>query len=367
MQYLWNSAQLNGKFGRLVWTGLVLLCLLLFGVRVTAAQTESAQLRVGHYVFDAPAVNLYVNGEIVTGTDGTPMLYGSMTLPPQYVDLAAGTSTFAVTAEGEPLTAALVGEQEFTLEAGHRYMLAVLGNTALADLHVTLIDETTALAEHDINLSAVTIFINNLAGVPALDFVFGGETVIDNLAYGDYVIMQDPPEGMGSLITAHGDPEGVILEVPDAVGSPAHFFAVFVFSGTFSGAVWDGYTALYTGQFEGELSILDGGPIAVGEALPLELTDIGQRVQFTLTLDESAVVDIVQSGAAWSDAFARIYDATGNILYEIDELSMDDNAEGNYDAGWNGLELDAGTYVIEAATFIDIGTGEFTLSVSAAG
>ncbi len=106
--------------------------------------------------------------------------------------------------------------------------------------------------------------------------------------------------------------------------------------------------------------------IAVGEALPLEITEMGQRVQFTLTLDAPAVLDIVQSGAAWLDAFARIYDAAGNILYEADELSLEDNADGVYDAGWNGLEFAAGTYIIEAATFVDIGTGEFTLSVTEA-
>lgn len=366
MQYQWNSARFTGKFRGFARLGLLMLCLLMFGVTITSAQTDGAQLRVGHFVFDAPAVNLYINGEIAAGDDGTPVVYGSMTLPPKYVDLAADTYTFAVTAEDEPLGSALVGEQEFTLEAGHRYMLVVLGNVSLNDLHFALIDETAALAENDITQSAVTLFINNLAGVPAIDWQFGGEPFLINFTYGDYAILQDPTEGMGSLITAHGDPESVILEAPEAVGSPAHFFAVFVFSGIFSGAQWDGYTVLYSGQYEGELTIVDGGPIAVGETLPLEITAMGQRVQFTLTLDEPAVLDIVQSGAAWLDAYARIYDAAGNILYETDELTMDDNTDGIYDAGWNGLELDAGTYIIEAATFVDIGTGAFAVTVDLA-
>jgi hypothetical protein len=241
-----------------------------------------------------------------------------------------------------------------------------MGNVSLNDLHFTLIDETAGLAGNDITQSAVSLFVNNLAGVPAIDWQFGGEPFLTNVAYGDYGIYQDPTEGMGSVITAHGDPEAVILEAPDAVGSPAHFFAVFVFSGTFSGTPWDGYTVLYTGQFEGELTVVDGGPIAVGETLPVEITAMGQRVQFTLTLDEPAVLDIVQSGAAWLDAFARVYDPEGNILYETDELTMDDNADGIYDAGWNGLELDAGTYIIEAATFVDVGTGAFMVTVDLA-
>jgi hypothetical protein len=343
-----------------------MLFVLMFGVSVTTAQSEGAQLRVGHYVFDAPAINLYMNGEIEAGADGTPLLYGSMTLPTQYLDLAAGLHTFAVTAEGEPLESALVAAEEFTLEAGHRYMLAVLGNVSLNDLHFTLIDETAAIAEADINLSAVSIIINNLTGIQSIDGLFDGDLYFDDLVYGDYFVLQDATEGSGTLVIADSNPEAVVLDVPEAVGSPAHFFAVFVFSGTFSGAQWDGYTALYTGQFEGELSILDGGPIAVGEALPLEITEMGQRVQFTLTLEEPAVLDIVESGAAGLDAVVRIYDPSGNLLYENGELAEEDNAEGIGDAGWSGLELEAGTFIIEAATFIDIGTGEFALSVSAA-
>ncbi|MBK9746047.1 MAG: DUF4397 domain-containing protein [Anaerolineae bacterium] len=366
MQRLGNSARLNGKFGRWAWMGLVLVCLLLFGVSVTTAQSEGAQIRVGHFVFDAPAVNLYVNGELVMGTDDMPLLYGVLTLPTDYLDVAAGTHTFAVTAEDEPLESALVGAQEFTLEAGHRYTLALMGNVSLGDLHFLLLDETAAVAEKDITQSAVTFFINNVTGVSALDFVFAGEPVITNLAYGDYQVMQDPAEGSGSLVTDSADPTAVLLEVPEAVGSPAHFLAVFVFSGTFSGAQWEGYDVLYTGQFEGELTILDGGPIALGETLPVEFTDMGQRMQFTLTLAEPTVVDILESGSVEVDPFVRIYDAAGSLLYSNDELSMEDNAEGIGDAGCTACELDAGTYIIEAATFIDIGTGEFTLTVSEA-
>lgn len=365
MQHQWNSTRLNGKFRGFARIGLLLLFLLMFGVTMTSAQIEGAQLRVGHYVLDAPAVNLYVNGEIAAGADGTPVLYGSMTLPTEYLDLSAGVHTFAVTAEAEPLEPALVAAEEFSLEAGHRYMLAVLGNISADDLHFTLIDETEALAEADINLSAVTIVVNNLTGVQAIDGLFDGDLYFDDLVYGDYFVLQDATEGSGTLIIADSNPEAVVLDFPEAVGSPAHFFAVFVFSGTFSGAQWDGYAGLYTGQFEGELTIVDGGAIAVGEVLPAEITDMGQRVQFTLTLDEPAILDIVQSGEAGLDAVARIYDPAGNLLYENGELT-EDNAEETFDAGWNGLEFAAGTYIIEAGTFVDIGTGEFTLSVSAA-
>ena len=200
-----------------------------------------------------------------------------------------------------------------------------------------------------------------------MDGRFAGQPYFDNLAYGDPVVTQDPTEGSGTLIVDHDNPDAVIVDFPDAVGSPAHFFAVFVFSGNFSGAPWEGYTALYTGQYEGELTLSDGGVITVGDALPVEITDMGQRVRFSLVLDAPAVLDIIQSGEAGVDAYVRLYDAAGNLLQENDELSLDDNADGIFDAGWTGLSLDAGTYVIEAGTYTDTGAGSFTLSVSEAG
>jgi hypothetical protein len=350
------------------WLLVVVIALLCFGVAIpSAAQADSAQLRLGHFVFDGPAFNLYVNGDAIVGEDDAASLFYPMTLSERYLDFPAGAHTFALAAEGDTLDSAVIGEQELTLEAEHRYLLAVMGNVAADDLHFTLIDETAALEAMDISVSAVSIIINNLSGIPAMDGFFASEVFFSDLAYGDYAVTQDPTEGSGTLIIADDDPETVIAEFPEAVGSPPNVFGVFVFSGAFSGAQWDGYSALYVGQYVGELSISDGGAIAVGEALPVELTDMGQRVQFTLTLDAAATLDIVQSGEAELDAYLRLYNLAGDIIYENDELSLDDNAEGIYDAGWNGLELEAGTYIIEAATVVDTGSGAFTLSVSAPG
>ena len=364
MQHTLKNDLFNGK-SRL-WLGVILLLLLLGMSLSAAAQSDGAQLRLGHFVLDVPSVNLYADGSAVKTLDGSVALYASMTLPSEYVDFTAGAHTFAVAPDGETLNSAVVGDQEFTLEAGHRYLLALLGNVPADDLHFTLIDETAVIASKDITKSAVSILINNLAGIEGMDGSVGGKPLFSNLAYGDYFVMQDPTEGSGSLIVDHNNPDAVILDVPEATGSPAHFFAVFVFAGTFSGALYEGYVPLYTGQYEGDLTISDGGTISVGDSVPVSFTDMGQRTRFTLTLDTPAVLDVVQSGEEGADAFLRMYDAAGNLLRENDELSTDDNADNVWDAGWKGLSLDAGTYLVEAATFADTGTGLFTLSVSAA-
>jgi hypothetical protein len=352
---------------RAKWLRVLVVSLLLVGVAIpSAAQTDIAQLQVAHFVFGIPSVNLYVDGQVVLGQDALPTIFAPLTLTGHYVDFPAGAHTFAVVPDGETLESVVISDQEFTLEAGHRYMLTMLGYPAAGDLHFALIDETAAIEQHDIGQSAVTIWINNVYGIPAIDTFLGDITIVNNLAYGDYFVGQDPLEGQGSLITAHDDPTAVIFEYADAVGSPADLFAVFVFTGRFPGTIWEDYAVYYGAEYMGELTIVDGGTIEVGDSVPANITAMGQRVQFTLTLDTTMTLDIVESAndvSTGADATLWIYNAAGDVINENGEITMDDNDEGVYDAGWYHLELEAGTYTIQAGTFVDIGTGDFMLTV----
>jgi hypothetical protein len=208
--------------------------------------------------------------------------------------------------------------------------------------------------------------INNLYGVPAIDVSLGDQMMVANLAYGEYSLVQDPTEGKGSKIAVHGDPNAVIFAYADAVGSPANYFAIFVFAGTFPGTFQEDYAAYYAGQFVGKLSLIDGGAITVGDVLPVDITAMGQRMDFTLKLNQDANLDILESAkdiTTGADAHLRIYNATGDVIFENEELTIADDSQGVYDAGWKGLALKAGTYTLEAGTFIDTSTGAFTLSV----
>lgn len=352
------------------WLLIVIIALLCFGVAVpSAAQADMAQLRVGHFVFGASSVNLYVDGKaVLAALDNLPSVFSPMTLQAAYIDLTAGVHTFAAVPDGGTLKAAIISDKELTLEAGRHYMLTMLGNPAASDLHFMLLDETAAIEKNDITKSAVSVFINNVYGIPAVDFYFAQKPWQENLAYGDYSVWQDPTEGKGSKITAHGDPNSVIFQYDDAVGSPANILAVWVFSGKFPGAYQKDYGDYYDEQYVGKLTITDAGAIAVGDSVPVEFTGIGQRVQYTLTLTKPATLDISQTAkdvTSGADANVRLYNAAGDMLYLNDELTLDDNAQGIFDAGWKGLKLDAGTYILEAGTFVDAGNGTFTLSVQA--
>jgi hypothetical protein len=65
-----------------------------------------------------------------------------------------------------------------------------------------------------------------------------------------------------------------------------------------------------------------------------------------------------------ADAYLRIFDGEGLILYANDELILRDD---DWDAGLEQLELEAGTYIIEAASFGDLFPGVYQLEIENAG
>jgi hypothetical protein len=356
-----NTTQFLRNFPKIV---LVVFLFMSIGL-LSTAQADSAMLRVGHFVFDGLPINLYIDGDAVAGEDGVPYPLDPMTLPYQYLELSADTHSFGLTADGEEDR---ITEAEFTLEAEHSYLLAILGNANADDQHFSLIDETAGLEAFDMSISAVTIHINNMYDV-SLDASLGDVPVYSNLEYGDYVFAQDPTDVSGSKIFLSDDPNSVIFELAEAVASPPQTLAVFVFSGVYPGTIWEDYGDFYGVQFFGELSIHDAGTIAIGDSVDVSFDGMGHRNQYTLSLEEEATLDIMlasTNSVEGADAYLRVYDEAGNLILDNDELSVEDNADGIFDAGVSGLELEAGTYIIEAASFVDSGVGEFILSVSEA-
>jgi len=332
---------------------------------LTAQDNEPAHIRFGHFVWNEAAVNVYMDDVAFVGDEATPAALPPDTVSRKYADLTAGAHTFTIVPDGEALGSAILGPEEFTLESGHNYLLALMGTLTADDLHLTLIDETVGLENVDFSLSAGTLFINNLYGIPAMDLYFAGKLMVDNLAYGEYVFLQDEPEGSGTLITVHGDPETVIFEYPEAVGSPPDYFAVWSWEGNFPGTLSEDYGGIYDGRYAGGVIVSDAGTIAVGDEVTTNI-DIGHRFQYTLTLPADMTLDILlteDDETNVADPAIRVYTEAGKLLGENDELTTADNVDGNWSAGLKGFGLKAGTYIIEAASSADIYPGEYTLSL----
>ena len=111
----------------------------------------------------------------------------------------------------------------------------------------------------------------------------------------------------------------------------------------------------------GELEIVDGGEIALGDSVQGELAP-GVRVVYTLVIEEDAVIDIaVGDDDAILDTYLRVYvDGATEPTFENDDIDPGVIVS----SALIGIEVSAGqTLAIEVAGFADVETGEFTLVV----
>ncbi len=359
---------------------LIVMVILCFIVVIPAAAQEPSHVRFAHYVFNGPQINIFADETIFNGEDGKAYGLNAFDFSRQYLDLSADTAhTFAVVEAGKTVDKVLFKPEAFTLKAGSNYALVVMGNIEAKDLHFILLDETAALAAYDTKLGAVSFVINNLHGLPAVDLYFAGKLMSENLAYGDYVVAQDPAEGLGSkftphndpktilfeLPTPHNDPKTILFELPDAIPGPAQTIAFFGIAGNYPGTLWEDYTIPYAGNYIGKPVFRDGGSIAVGDSIKVNLSEAGLRYNYKLVLDKNSVLDMSLKGGgpeSGADSVLRIYDTKGTLVAQNDDF---DRFKEGTDAGFKGLKLDKGSYVIEAASSFDTFLGDYTLSITA--
>jgi hypothetical protein len=130
--------------------------------------------------------------------------------------------------------------------------------------------------------------------------------------------------------------------------------------------------------FSREVMFLEGGTAAVGDVIVGEIPDVGNRVEYSLTLDADAPVNFYaratgtatndESGAAF-DPVLYVRDAQGEVLVWNDDFTVtyrdkhDDLA--NFDAGLEGLTLPAGSYTIIVNGY-GRSTGRYELVVESA-
>jgi C-terminal processing protease CtpA/Prc len=109
-----------------------------------------------------------------------------------------------------------------------------------------------------------------------------------------------------------------------------------------------------------QYTVTDGGEIALGDSVDGTLA-VGERVQYVLTLEEDATVDIVVGDETGTfDTYMRLYDTDGNLLDE-----NDDAVPGEVFNSALTEEIPGGfTLIIEVGTYDDVGEGDYTLSVT---
>ena len=152
---------------------LILLAALIgvLGVTAASAQSDNAWVRIVHASPDAPAVDVWVNGEVAI----SGLAFGEAT---DYIELPGGDYDVAVTPAGAGAEDAVI-EATLTLENGAAYTVAAVGELAMIE-PLVLQDNLAAPAE---GMAHVRV-VHAAPDAPAVDVaVADGPVLIEGLAF----------------------------------------------------------------------------------------------------------------------------------------------------------------------------------------
>lgn len=173
-----------------------------------AQMAEKAMIRVAHFAVDAPAVDVFVNGEAAI----TNLPYPEVT---SYVALDAGTYSIAVAPAGSGLDAAVIGPVDLEFAAGTSYTIAATGQLADSSFGPLVIDDTAQLAALTMPEGGSTITIlHGISDAPAVDIYANDAMILENVPFNAYATINAPAEEVTIKITATGAPETVVVETP---------------------------------------------------------------------------------------------------------------------------------------------------------
>jgi hypothetical protein len=137
--------------------------------------------------------------------------------------------------------------------------------------------------------------------------------------------------------------------------------------GSYPGDWGTDYSYVSNWWYVGDMTVNDGGAVSVGDTIAGEIPAVGNRVQYTLTLDADVSLNLYanatgprtndESGTTFDPAL-YVYGAQGRSLFWNDEITYNDDSIsdatiGIFDAGLEGIELAAGVYTIEVGAAVD--------------
>lgn len=153
------------------WIMVLLGLMLALAIVPAAGAADNAMVRVVHASPDAPAVDVYVDGNKVL--TNVPFFTAS-----DYLPLPAGEHRFQVTPTGAPADQAVI-DAKATVEAGKAYTVAATGK--VAEIKPTILADNLAAPAAG---KAHVRVVHASPDAPAVDVkVKGGPTLISNLAF----------------------------------------------------------------------------------------------------------------------------------------------------------------------------------------
>jgi hypothetical protein len=153
---------------------LSVLALAVLAILPVAAQ-DNASVRVAHFSPDAPAVDVYVDGEAVV----EDLEFTEVT---EFLELAAGTYSIAVAPTGSSVDEAIIGPIDWTVEAETFTTIAAVGSVENESLTVTVFTEDFGATTDG---QARITFLHTIEGESGLDLYGSGVQLIQNIRYPD--------------------------------------------------------------------------------------------------------------------------------------------------------------------------------------
>jgi len=183
----------------------------------TAAQDETAKVRVGHFSPDAPAVDVYAGDDAIL----TDVPFGVLS---EYLEVPGGTYSIAVVAAGADLAdGAVIGPVDLDFAAGT--MTTVAATNTLENIEAqVLADEPMPAGD-----SAQVRVVHFSADAPAVDIALdGGDVVVENLEYPNATeAYLDLPEGEYDLEIRAAGTEDVAFDIDPLDLAGGNSFTVF--------------------------------------------------------------------------------------------------------------------------------------------
>ncbi len=284
-----------------------------------------ARLRVDQCVFNGPNIDVFVNGAVAVN-GGVALKEIPTDDVSGYLYLTPGTYSIAVVPSGKAIAQALIGPLDVPLAAGHRYTVVTLGQVGDTNHTPLVIDETAAYQAVGVTpSSAAHITINNMKGLPGIDFIEDGTVREKDVPYGGFKAAVWPVgNAKGLAITVSDAPKqviddrdgGVLLNIPGFI--PPGSDSLDCIGGTYPGTKQQDYGA-NTSPSTSTLNVIDFMKGYSGK----HVTSGGSNVSFDTflaALKTTGLTDVFATGGPYAllvptdDAFTAMPKAQRDAL-----------------------------------------------------
>lgn len=172
----------------------------------------NTQFRIGHFSPDAPAVNIFVDGDLLF----EDISFGTIG---EFMDIEAGSYDVEIVpaAGGDAVISTML---EFDTDMSY----TVLAINALADIEaLVLTDDQPAIDADDARLR----FVHTVPDAPAVDILANGAPLFENVAFGDTSAFATVEADAYDIDVRPTGSDDLVLSLPDISFDGATSYTVF--------------------------------------------------------------------------------------------------------------------------------------------